>query len=362
MQVPGFVRSLRGQPWPLLVLAAPATVAVWSGWVGLGTMTGFGAVRPLPGIADDFTVNTAITLPIGVEAYGAYALGTWLSHRRLSRATRIFAGVSSIGALLLGMAGQVAYHLLEVEHQQKVAGVARDTGRAVGQVAQAMPAQAPAWIVTIVACFPVLVLGMGATLAHLIRRDAHRDHPGGGGTSVDLDAFEEWVGSALRDHPESQVTAEVEDPWDHVESTPGTTPAEVFGTTPGTTPGLTAGTTVGTTVGTTPEPTVGTTPPVERVPSRATPSATPRPTVSATVGTTPKGGTKSGPKRAPKGGTKRRTRAETKVELQRLLTDLDADKIQVKPLAEELGASRRTVRDLLDEMNVRPVPAAGTGQ
>lgn len=136
--------------WPLYVLAAPATVAVWSGWVGLGEMTGFGKVHPLPGIADTFTVNTAITLPIGVEAYAAYALGAWLTRKPLADSTRDFARASSIGALVLGMLGQVAYHLLEVNDRT----------------------QAPTWITTIVACFPVLVLGMGATLAHLIHRDA----------------------------------------------------------------------------------------------------------------------------------------------------------------------------------------------
>ena len=36
--------------WPLLILAAAAAVAVWSGWVEIGQMTGFGEVRPLPGI------------------------------------------------------------------------------------------------------------------------------------------------------------------------------------------------------------------------------------------------------------------------------------------------------------------------
>lgn len=65
--------------WPLVLLAIPATIAVWSGWVQLGQMTGFGLVRPLPGLWDSLQVNTAITLPIGVEAYGAFALGTWLS-------------------------------------------------------------------------------------------------------------------------------------------------------------------------------------------------------------------------------------------------------------------------------------------
>ena len=59
-------RSIR--TWPLLLLAAPAAVAVWSGWVGIGRMTGFGLVRPLPGIWDSLHLDSAITLPIGVEA------------------------------------------------------------------------------------------------------------------------------------------------------------------------------------------------------------------------------------------------------------------------------------------------------
>jgi hypothetical protein len=40
-------------------------------------MCGFGLVQPLPGITD-WHLNTAITLPVGVESYGAYALGAWL--------------------------------------------------------------------------------------------------------------------------------------------------------------------------------------------------------------------------------------------------------------------------------------------
>ena len=55
-------------------------------------MTGFGLVRPLPGLSDSLRINTAITLPVGVEAYGAYALGTWLSSGTLtSRRTRRYA-------------------------------------------------------------------------------------------------------------------------------------------------------------------------------------------------------------------------------------------------------------------------------
>ncbi|WP_112248795.1 ABC transporter permease [Kribbella monticola] len=131
--------------WPVLLLALPAFVAVWSGWVGLGELTGFGVVHPLPGIADGFTINSAITLPIGVETYAAFALRGWLSGQVPVTARR-FAKWSALAALVLGALGQVAYHLLEA------AGVTR----------------APWQITTVVACLPVAVLGMGAALAHLV--------------------------------------------------------------------------------------------------------------------------------------------------------------------------------------------------
>src|SRR6185437_1472245 len=60
--------------WPLLVLAAPAAAEVWSGWVGIARLTGFGMVAPLPGIWPSLHLDTSITLPVGVEAYAAYAL------------------------------------------------------------------------------------------------------------------------------------------------------------------------------------------------------------------------------------------------------------------------------------------------
>ncbi|MFF0720450.1 ABC transporter permease [Micromonospora sp. NPDC003816] len=138
----------RAVVWPVVLLAMPAFVAIWSGWVGLGELTGFGVVHPLPGIWDSFSINSAITLPIGVETYGAYALYVWLSGRVPPRALR-FAKWSAIAALLVGALGQVAYHLLEA------AGVT----------------SAPWWITTAVACLPVAVLGMGAALAHLVRED-----------------------------------------------------------------------------------------------------------------------------------------------------------------------------------------------
>jgi hypothetical protein len=49
------------------------------------------------------------------------------------------------------MLGQVAYHQLTLAHA----------------------ATAPGWVVTVVSCLPVLVLGMSAALLHMIRRDTH---------------------------------------------------------------------------------------------------------------------------------------------------------------------------------------------
>jgi len=135
--------------WPVVVLALPAFVAIWSGWVGLGGLTGFGVVHPLPGIWDRLALNTAITLPIGMETYAAYALRAWLSHHGgASGRARRFAKWSAITALALGAAGQVAYHLMIA------AGVR----------------VAPWPITTVVACLPVAVLGLGAALAHLLHQ------------------------------------------------------------------------------------------------------------------------------------------------------------------------------------------------
>jgi len=151
-------RTMRS--WPLLVLAAPAAAEVWSGWVGIAQKTGFGQVSLLPGLWPSLHLDTAITLPVGVEAYAAYALRAWLaSGHAVSPQTRRFAKWSAICSFALGMAGQVTYHLL----------------------AQAGTTRAPWAITTIVSCLPVLVLGMGTALAHMLHADAAAaDTPGSG--------------------------------------------------------------------------------------------------------------------------------------------------------------------------------------
>jgi len=135
--------------WPVWLLLLPASVAIWSGWVGLGEKAGFGPVQLLPGIAN-VEINTAITLPIGMEVYSAYALYVWLSGKARGRALR-FARLSAIIALLVGALGQVAYHVMEA------AGVG----------------VAPWWITAGVACLPVGVVGLGAALAHMVRAADH---------------------------------------------------------------------------------------------------------------------------------------------------------------------------------------------
>ena len=137
--------------WPLFLIGAPAAVAIWSGWVGLGGMCGFGLVQPFPGIVS-WHLNTAITLPVGVEAYGAYALGAWLAPGTTARA-RVFARKSAIGSLALGMCGQVIFHLLNAAHH----------------------ARAPWPVTVVVSCMPVVTLGFGATLTHLLKNAPEGD-------------------------------------------------------------------------------------------------------------------------------------------------------------------------------------------
>ena len=154
---PAFARPGRTvRSWPLLVLAAPAAAEVWSGWVGIAQKTGFGLVSPLPGIWPALHLGTTVTLPVGVEAYAAYALRAWLSGEPwIGDRTRRFAKWSAICSFALGMAGQVAYHLM----------------------AQAGAARAPWPVTMIVSCLPVLVLAMGTALAHMLRADAAPDAP-----------------------------------------------------------------------------------------------------------------------------------------------------------------------------------------
>ena len=136
-----FVRT-----WPAWIVASPAFVAIWAGWVGIGKLTGFGKVNLLPGIGKGWVIDTAITLPIGVEAYAGYAFYVAL-HRHAPRRARRFAAWSAGVAVLLGMGGQTAYHLMSAERMTA----------------------APWQITTIVSCLPVAVFGLAAALVHMVR-------------------------------------------------------------------------------------------------------------------------------------------------------------------------------------------------
>jgi hypothetical protein len=172
-------RTIRS--WPLMLLALPAAAEVWSGWVGIAQKTGFGLVQPLPGLWSSLHLDTTVTLPIGVEAYAALALRAWLATEHwISPRTRRFAKWSAISSFALGMAGQVAYHLL----------------------AQAGDSRAPWGITTVVSCLPVLVLAMGTTLAHMLRGDAPvQDTPGNRPAGP---ASERSPGRSAEDQPAGQ--------------------------------------------------------------------------------------------------------------------------------------------------------------
>lgn len=185
--------------WPLLLIASPAAVAIWSGWVALGGMCGFGLVQPFPGIVS-WHLDTAITLPVGVESYGAYALAAWLSPSTPQRA-RKFAKWSALGSLALGALGQVAYHLLAAAHRTR----------------------APWPVVVAVSALPVVTLGFGAALAHLLHAPADAEpeqHETASGTAQGAplaepgtagEADETVPPQALEDDPARQETEAPDD-------------------------------------------------------------------------------------------------------------------------------------------------------
>lgn len=145
----GQAHTVGGRPWPLMVIGLAAAVSVWSGWVGLGQLAGFGVIQPLPGVWDSLRLNSAIVLPISVEAYAAYALRCWLTSRAVNARARRFAMWSAITSLVIGAAAQIAFHLMTA------AGMTR----------------APWPVIVGVATVPVAVLGLATALASLTRTD-----------------------------------------------------------------------------------------------------------------------------------------------------------------------------------------------
>ena len=100
------------QSWPLLVLAAPAAAEVWAGWTGIARMTGFGMVARsrASGPRCIWTPLSPSGRRRGVRGIRA---GAWLARdQQISARTHRFAEWSAICSFALGMAGQVAYHLM----------------------------------------------------------------------------------------------------------------------------------------------------------------------------------------------------------------------------------------------------------
>ena len=95
-----------GRSWPIALLAAPAFVAIWSGWVGLGGLTGFGLVHPLPA-SGRLHSQLRDHASDRCQTYAAYALRVWLAVGvGADDRVRRFTKWSAVGALVLGAAGQ----------------------------------------------------------------------------------------------------------------------------------------------------------------------------------------------------------------------------------------------------------------
>jgi hypothetical protein len=154
------VSAVTGTPrrWPLFLIAAPAAVAVWSGWVGLGDLCGFGIVHPLPGIVSGF--------PAGHRHHAAGRRGgiCGLRARRVARSRVVDLGPGADVRAAIGDRVAVPRHARPgdlppaVRRARTPCAVA---GRAAG------------------ACLPVVTLGFGAALTHLLRADGQ--HPGPSG-------------------------------------------------------------------------------------------------------------------------------------------------------------------------------------
>lgn len=129
--------------WVVGLIAVAAAAEVWATWLGLGSLSGFPVLR-----LGKIAVATSWTLSVGMEAYGGYAMWVWLAAGGGVR-SRAFAMWSSLGAFVLSLIGQVAYHEMLARHAQR----------------------APSWLIGFVACLPVIVLGLAAILTHLMQGD-----------------------------------------------------------------------------------------------------------------------------------------------------------------------------------------------
>jgi hypothetical protein len=144
------------------------------------------------------------------------------------------------------------------------------------------------------------------------------------------------------------------------------------------TPELTSGSTLESTLESTPDPVVRTTSESTPGPTRETTfestsesmgEPTPETTPESTRGTTPEPSRRTS-RRSIKGRAKapapapRRTRDQLRAELEVKVAEHyrnGGGEIKVAPLAKELKATRKTVRELLDDMNVRPIRKEATG-
>lgn len=137
---PSVTKARRDHLWVLFVVAASVLAEVWASWVGIGSISGFPRIGPIP---------TDWVLAVAMEAYWGYALYAWLVASPGPR-SRAMAMWSCAAVFVLSLIGQVLYHEI-------TAPAATPLGKR--------------FVIGFVTSLPVIVLALIAVLIHLRHAD-----------------------------------------------------------------------------------------------------------------------------------------------------------------------------------------------
>ncbi len=137
------------------LVALPALVSIWAGWVSLGLATGWKEVQLFPSVPglNGVHLNTVIFLPFSVEVLTIVSMGFFLHYR--GKAIRRVAGITALATVALGLFGQAWSHHL-----------------------QATGAAAPSWLVVFTSGLPVVAMALVGLLVHLARNEHARTTQG----------------------------------------------------------------------------------------------------------------------------------------------------------------------------------------
>lgn len=127
-----------------------AAILSWAAWTGLAQRCGWTETLHLGDKDSGLTLRLAWITAIIVDVYAMRAFKVWQrSAPWVSESTRFYAQISTFAAIAVGIAGNVAYHVMVLENVSK----------------------APIWVVIPVSALPPLALGAIGHLNAIERRD-----------------------------------------------------------------------------------------------------------------------------------------------------------------------------------------------